>query len=344
MKIKVLMGGDSPERDVSLLSGQAVAQALREAGHEAEAVDIPAVGAVLTLPGLRDADLVFPALHGGQGEDGHLQSLLDIMGVPYALSGPAASALAMDKSSTKRIMRAAGIPTPDWLQINWDREQGQAGAVFGRQDSRDDDDGDGGGGEYGEGLTTEHILERAAGELGFPLVVKLNGAGSSVGVAIVTAPGAFDEGFRRVVESAASPCIDVILEKFIPGRELTSTILLGRRLPLLEIRPHAGFYDYQNKYTSGASEYLVPAPVHSPVYEQIAADALRLYDLVGCRGVARVDFRLDGGDYYCLEINTIPGMTEHSLVPKAAAAVGIGFPALLDDLCRTAGAVCRGRR
>ena len=334
MKIKVLMGGDSPERDVSLLSGQAVTRALLEAGHEAEAVDIPSVEAVLTLPDLREADLVFPALHGGQGEDGHLQSLLEVMGIPYALSGPAASALAMDKSNTKRVMRAAGIPTPDWLQVSWDRQQGQTGAVFGRQES----------GRDGEGLTMDHILQRAAEELGFPLVVKLNGAGSSVGVAIVETPGAFDAAFGRVVESADNDCIDVILEKFIPGRELTSTILQGRRLPLLEIRPHAGFYDYKNKYTSGASEYLVPAPVHSPVYEQIAADALRLHDLVGCRGVARVDFRLDGNDYYCLEINTIPGMTEHSLVPKAAAAVGIEFSALLDDICRTAGRVCLRRR
>jgi len=334
MKIQVLMGGDSSEREVSLLSGQAVTQALREAGHDAEAVDIPAVEAVLTLEGLKEADLVFPVLHGGQGEDGHLQSLLEIMGIPYALSGPAASALAMDKSNTKRVMRGAGIPTPDWLQVSWDRDQGQSGAVFSRQDR----------GREGEGLTTAHILERAADELGFPLVVKLNSGGSSVGVAIVNTPGEFDAAFTRVVESADSACIDVILERFIPGRELTSTILQGRRLPLLEIKPHSGFYDYKNKYTSGASEYLVPAPVHSPVYEQIAADALRLYELVGCRGVARVDFRLDGNDYYCLEINTIPGMTEHSLVPKAAAAVGIGFPALLDDICRTAGIVCPGRR
>ncbi len=117
---------------------------------------------------------------------------------------------------------------------------------------------------------------------------------------------------------------------------MTAAIFLGRRLPLLEIRPAEGFYDYRNKYTVGASEYLVPAPVHSPIYEQISADALRVFELVGCRGLARVDFRLDGENYNCLEINTIPGMTETSLVPKAAAAVGIGFEHLVEDVCLAA--------
>jgi D-alanine-D-alanine ligase len=126
----------------------------------------------------------------------------------------------------------------------------------------------------------------------------------------------------------------VLLETFIPGRELTAAVLLGRPLPLLEIRPRSGFYDYGNKYTDGASEYLCPAPVHSPWYERISEDARRIYDLLGCSGVARVDFRLDEATYSCLEVNTIPGMTANSLVPKAAAAVGIRFPELVEDLCR----------
>lgn len=308
MKVLVLMGGDSPEREVSLSSGRAVAEGLRQAGHEVESVDIPDVRAVMDLEAVRSCDVVFPILHGGEGEDGHLQALLDLLEVPYALSGAAACALAMDKSQTKRVMRAAGIPTPEWLSVTW----------------RPGDQ---------NGLTLEKIRDRAAGELGFPLVAKLNGAGSSVGVEIVHEESAFDAAFSKVV-AAEGESAELLLEKFIPGRELTATILLGRRLPLLEIRPHAGFYDYANKYTSGASEYLVPAPVHSPVYEQISSDALRLYELLGCRGAARADFRLDGDAYYCLEINTIPGMTEMSLVPKAAAAVGISFPELLDDLCR----------
>lgn len=326
MKILVLMGGDSPEREISLLSGRAVAQGLKKAGHEVQSLAIDSVASVLDLPQLKAVDLVFPALHGGQGEDGHLQALLDVLRVPYALSGAAASALAMDKSSTKRVLRAAGIPTADWLQVCWDRQAGQPDVLLSPDKIH----------RSSAGLTMERVFERASGELGFPLVIKLNSAGSSVGVAIVEQPGQFEAAMKKVVGASDEPQLDLILEKFIPGRELTAALLLGRRLPLLEIRPRDGFYDYQNKYTAGASDYLVPAPVHSPLYEQISADALRVFELVGCRGVARVDFRLDGDRYYCLEINTIPGMTEHSLVPKAAAAVGIEFPALVDDLCRAA--------
>lgn len=322
MRIAVLMGGDSSEREVSLRSGRAVAAALERSGHEVEAVEIDRVADVLGLEVLREVDLVFPALHGGQGEDGHLQALLDVLDVPYALSGVFASALAMDKGASKRVMRAAGIPTPDWLQVTWDRDLQKSPS----------------GGDCGQGAecTVERVFERASAEIGFPLVVKLNGAGSSVGVEIVDDADGFRKAFLRVVEASPEPVLDVLLEKFIPGRELTAAIFLGRRLPLLEIRPREGFYDYTNKYTLGASDYLVPAPVHSPLYEQIAADALRVYELVGCRGLARVDFRLDGENYNCLEINTIPGMTETSLVPKAAAAVGIGFEALVEDVCLAA--------
>ncbi len=325
MKIAVLMGGDSSEREVSLMTGRAVADGLRRAGHEVELVDIPSVGAVLDLDVLREVEMVFPALHGGEGEDGHLQAVLDVMKIPYALSGAAASALAMDKSSSKRVMRAAGIPTPEWLQVTWDRRQEQTGTASGDLNNSD---------------TLERIFQRAASDLGFPLVIKLNSSGSSLGVEIVGEPGRFKEAFLNVAEigSAGNSFaeLDILMEKFISGRELAATIFLGRRLPLLEVQPPEGFYDYSSKYTVGASEYLVPAPVHSPLYEQILADALRVFELVGCRGLARVDFLLDGEDYKCLEINTIPGMTETSLVPKAAAAVGIGFEHLVEDVCLAA--------
>jgi D-alanine-D-alanine ligase len=326
MRIAVLMGGDSPEREVSLASGKAVAAGLQRSGHEVLSLDIPQVAAVLDLTELRQVDLVFPVLHGGEGEDGHLQALLDVLRIPYALSGHRASAIAMDKAASKRIMRAAGIPTPDWLQVTWDCKGGKPGAVTARARTARDDGS----------LTMARVFDRATAELGFPLVIKLNGAGSSVGVEIVEQPDQFEAAMGRVVAVPCDQGLDLLLEKYIPGRELTATILLGRRLPLLEIRPWEGFYDYRNKYTAGASEYLVPAPVHSPVYEQICGDALRVYDLIGCRGLARVDFRLDQDDYKCLEINTIPGMTETSLVPKAAAAVGISFDALVDDICRAA--------
>jgi len=333
MKIAVLMGGDSNERDVSLLSGKAVAGALERVGHQVLTLDLPRVEAVLQDGRLKEQDVVFPALHGGQGEDGHLQAVLDVMGVPYALSGPLASAVAMDKAAAKRVMRGAGLATPDWLQVVWDDRADRAGAVTGD-----------GGRLQGKVLTLDHVLERAADELGLPLVVKLSTGGSSVGVSIVGEAAEFPEAFRSVVATAGGPVADILLEPYIPGREVTAAIFLGRRLPLVEIRPREGFYDFDHKYTPGASDYLVPAPVHSPLYEDMAADALRLFELLCCKGLARVDFRLDGNSFYCLEINTIPGMTETSLVPKAAAAVGIGFEDLVVDLCRAAVNGSTGRK
>ena len=234
----------------------------------------------------------------------------------------------MDKAAAKRVMAGAGIATPGWLQVTWDR------AIAGPVSLSGSEVPDATRG--GEALTLDRVLDRAGAELGFPLVVKLNGAGSSVGVEIVEDANDFAAAFQRVADASVGQQAGILLERFIPGRELTAAILLGRRLPLLEISPRDGFYDYDNKYTKGATEYLVPAPVHSPLYETICADALRLYELLGCRGVARVDFRLDDDRHYCLEINTIPGMTELSLVPMAAAAVGISFEALVEDLCRDA--------
>ncbi len=323
MRIAVLMGGDSPEREISLATGRAVAEALREKGHEVEALDIPRVAATCDLGAVAAADVVFPALHGGEGEDGHVQALLEIMGRPYALSGPLACAAAMNKALSKRVLRGAGIPTPDWFLVSWDGTAGRPRRL---------EDAARGTERRAARLTLDHICRRADAELGFPVVVKPNSAGSSVGVVVVERPGDFAAAF---VETAVYDS-NVLVEKYIPGRELSATIFLARRLPLVEIRPRQGFYDYANKYTEGASEYLVPAPVHSPVYEQICSDALRAHDLLDCRGVVRVDFRLDGDDYYCLELNTVPGMTATSIVPMAAAAVGIGFGDLLEDVCRQA--------
>ncbi len=306
--VVVLMGGDSPEREISLATGRAVADALCEAGHEVTAFDLERPDDVLALvDDLRAADVVFPALHGGWGEDGRLQGVLSLLGVTYALSGPAACAVAMDKALCKRVMRGADIPTPDWLLVAWDHA---------RETGPDPDE----------------LARRVDDALGFPAVVKPNADGSSVGVAVV----ADADELAAAVVAVADRGQDVLVERYVPGRELTATILLGRRLPLVEIVPREGFYDYEHKYTAGASEYLCPAPVHSPLYERIAADARRLYELVGCRGVARADVRLDGDTYAFLELNTIPGMTPTSLVPKAAATVGIAFPDLLTDLCRDA--------
>ncbi len=347
MNVTILMGSNSPEREVSLRSAAAIAAALRQNGHAVELVDVPDASAVMHLD-LSGVDLVIPALHGGDGEDGHVQAILDLRRVPYVFSGPLASAVAMDKAAAKRIMAGAGIGTPDWLLVAWDRAAAAPVAISGkpaagevRSRTRTPRHGTAGGMAAGQSpaaaqLGLDHLQERAAAELGYPLVVKLNAGGSSVGVAIVEHPEEFAAAFAGVAAAATGPQSAILLERFIPGRELTAAIFLGRRLPLLEIRPHAGFYDYRNKYTKGATEYLVPAPVPTPHYENMCADALRLYDLLGCHGTARVDFRFDGKHHYCLEINTIPGMTELSLVPMAARAVGISFEALVEDLCRDA--------
>ncbi|MEZ4387905.1 MAG: D-alanine--D-alanine ligase [Candidatus Krumholzibacteriia bacterium] len=329
MRVTVLMGGDSPEREVSLATGRAVADGLARAGHQVRCREIARVADVMIMTDLRDDDVVFPALHGGEGEDGHLQTVLELLGVTYALSGPLASALAMDKAATKLVMAGAGIRTPEWLLVTWARSVGGPVALGGAA-------GAAATVAPGESLRLDHVRDRALAELGLPLVIKLNGAGSSVGVEIVEHADQFAAAFDAVAAAAVGNQVGILLERYVPGRELTATVLMGRRLPLLEIRPHGGFYDYGHKYTRGASEYLVPAPVTSPHYEDMCADALQLYDLLGCRGVARVDFRYDGEHPWCLEINTIPGMTELSLVPMAAGAVGIGFDDLVDGLCHDA--------
>jgi D-alanine-D-alanine ligase len=274
-------------------------------------------------------DLVIPALHGGYGEDGHLQAILDLHGIPYVFSGPLACAIAMDKAAAKRVMAGAGIATPDWLHATWDCGAESSDGVSNISTSLSSTS------QLIDSpvMSLEHLEERAFNELGYPLVIKLNDAGSSIGVMIVERPDQFASSFARVVAAGSGRFVDILFERYVAGREFTAAVLLGRRLPLLEIQPHAGFYDYGNKYTRGASEYLVPAPVHSPHYENMCSDALRLYDLLGCQSVARVDFRYDGKRHYCLEINIIPGLTELSLVPMAARAVGISFEALLEDIC-----------
>ncbi len=230
MRVTVLMGGDSPEREVSLASGRAVADGLARVGHQVRTRDIASVADVMAMGDLRDDDVVFPALHGGDGEDGHLQAVLDLLGVTYALSGQLASALAMDKAVTKRIMAGAGIRTPDWLLVTWGRAAGGPVALGGSTGAADV-------AEPGASLSLDHVRDRALAELGLPLVIKLNSAGSSVGVEIVTHPHEFMPAFLAVAAAASGSPVGILLERFVPGRELTAAIFLGRRLPLVEIRP-----------------------------------------------------------------------------------------------------------
>lgn len=332
MKITVLLGGVSAERDVSLSSGLRIAIALRGNGHEVTCVD-PAEGvlseadekrildagvgvtppsleelaalssrslspALGTLPEITGADCVFLALHGGQGEDGTVQALLDLAGVTYTGSGHLASALAMDKQLSKAVMRAAGVDTADWIMA--DRAGMDEAAV--------------------------------ASALGLPLIVKPSKQGSTVGLTLVREVSqinpAIAEAFRFDDE--------VMIERFVPGRELTVGILGDEALPAIEIQPVKELYDYECKYTPGMAAEFV-AELEPETAKLLGEQALKAFKALKLGGYARIDFRLDPeGRPWCLEANTLPGMTPTSLIPQGAAAVGVLFPALCERIVQLA--------
>jgi D-alanine-D-alanine ligase len=301
VKILVLLGGSSAEREVSLSSGSRVAAALRERGHQVtEADPHPDPFAVLALA--KAADVTWLALHGGAGEDGTIQALLDLAGVRYTGSGVLGSALAMDKDLSKRLFRAAGVPTADWRMLTiassarW-REPAYAAETF--------------------------------AALGPKVVVKPSKQGSTVGLSIIDAPAALADA----VALAFQHDDEVMLEAFVPGRELTAAVLAGMPLPVGEIIPKHDIYDYECKYTPGMAEELFPAPIPDAVRDEVQRLALLAYGALKLRGCARVDFRYDpDGRLFCLEANTLPGMTGTSLVPQAAQAAGIGFPELCERI------------
>ena len=326
MKITVLMGGTSAERDVSLASGLRIAAALRSRGHEVLSLDTargvldaetersllaagvgqappdletlrrmswqslsPSLG---NLPEVRGADVVFLALHGGQGEDGTLQALFDLCGVRYTGTGQLGSAIAMDKDVSKRLFRDAGVRTPDWLMA-------PAGAA------------------------------EVESRLGFPVIVKPSRQGSTVGLTLVRGRA----GIAEAVAEARRYDSEVMIEQFIAGRELTVGILGDEALPIGEIIPRHELYDYECKYTKGMAVEVFPAALDGGVAATVRDQALRAFRALKLGGYARIDFRLsDSGGCFCLEANTLPGMTELSLIPQAAAAAGIAFPELCDRI------------
>jgi D-alanine-D-alanine ligase len=319
VKVALLMGGRSAEREISLRTGRGIAQALRNLGHEVTALDaangrllpageeeraalpaeavekLPAssTSAVANAAAINDAEVVFIALHGGAGEDGTIQALLDLAGKPYTGSGVLASALAMNKAASKRVFVQERIPTPEWVLLS-----------------------------AGDELPTIHAETLG----GYPLVVKPNAEGSTVGLTVVTKPEDMPEALALAAEYGS----DVLIERFIPGRELTVAVLGGEALPIVEIRPQGGHYDYEHKYTAGMSEYFCPADLPEPLAAEIRDLGLRAARCLGCRGVSRVDFRLSpANEPYCLEVNTIPGMTPTSLVPMAAKARGLSYDQLV---------------
>jgi len=293
-RVGVLMGGLSTERNVSMKSGKAVAAALRARGWSVVDID---VGPDLPAQ-LRDAevDVAWLALHGAFGEDGCVQGLLEIMRIPYTGSGPQASAAAMDKVTTKRLLAGRGV------RLIEDR--------------------------------TWRAGDPAPADLPLPVAVKAPNGGSSIGVYLCRTPAELEEGLKRCSELGD----EVLVERMVTGEEITVAVLSGRPLPVVAIRPREGFFDFEAKYTKGATDYLVPAPIQASVADDAQLQAERAYTALGLAGIARADFIVDAeGTAWFLEINTIPGMTATSLSPMAAAAEGMSFEDLVEELLLGAG-------
>jgi D-alanine-D-alanine ligase len=327
----MLMGGTSSERDVSLATGMRVTEALRSRGHTVRPVD-PARGPIsdddyralmngvvvqtappsqealrrmarealprlaTTLPRQGETDVVFLGLHGGWGEDGTIQALLDLTGVPYTGSGRLASGLALDKDVSKHLFRQAGVTTADWL-------------------------------------LAPATIEEVRAQLGFPVIVKPANEGSTVGLSIVKTP----EQLQPAIDEASKFDPQVMIEQFIAGRELTVGILGDIALPVGEIIPKHEIYDYECKYTPGMAEERFPADLSEAEAARIQDEALNAFRALKLSGYARIDFRMSTkGTFYCLEANTLPGMTQTSLIPQAAAAAGISFPELCDRIVQLA--------
>lgn len=296
-KVAVLLGGPSSEREVSLMSGNAVLAALRERGIDAHPFD-PAERDLWELK--RDGfDRAFIALHGRFGEDGTVQGALETLKIPYTGSGVMASALAMDKWRTKLVWQAAGIPTPRYRVV----------------DARTDWMG-------------------VVAALGLPLIVKPAREGSTIGITKV-AKVDHDELAVAYAEAARHDAL-VLVEEFVAGRELTASIVNGRALPLIRIEAPQGNYDYHNKYFSDETKYHCPAGLPDAQEQEIRATCLSAFAVVGCSGWGRLDLILRAdGSYSLLEVNTSPGMTGHSLVPMAARQAGIAFPDLCVEILGT---------
>lgn len=291
-RVGVLMGGLSEEREISFKTGRAVLAALRESGFRAQGVD-----AGRDLPAVlleKKIEVAFVALHGRYGEDGCVQGMLEVMGLPYTGSGVRASSVAMDKAASKRIFAFHGIDTPEFEVAGPDK------------------------------------LPRVK----LPAVVKPSAQGSAIGVAIVENK----KDLKRAVKKALKLSDEVLVERFVPGRELTVGVLDGAALPVIEIRPKEGFYDYKAKYTKDMTEFMVPAPIGKRDQKRTVDAALAAYRVLGCAGAARVDMILpDGRVPQVLEVNTIPGMTETSLLPMAARAAGLGYRGLVSEILAGAG-------
>ncbi|HTW74920.1 MAG TPA: D-alanine--D-alanine ligase [Steroidobacteraceae bacterium] len=329
MRIAVLFGGTSAERDVSVASAAQIIPALGAAGHDVVAVDtargrLPAAeirrlletGVTAQPPtqnaiadvrnravalsaanfDIRDVDVVFIALHGGAGEDGRIQAMLDLAGLPYTGSHHIGSAAAMDKDLSKRLFRSVQVPTPDWLMA-------------------------------------PVCVDQVARELGWPVIVKPNKQGSTVGLTLVRSAAGLDPA----MEAAYGFDDEVMVERFVVGREFTVGILDGVALPVGEIIAPGDVFDYEAKYQPEVAREVFPADISAEETRRIQGYALRAHQALKLGAYSRMDFRRDrDGEYWCLEANTLPGLTATSLLPQAARAAGIEFPELLERICRAA--------
>ncbi|MDP7636381.1 MAG: D-alanine--D-alanine ligase [Phycisphaerae bacterium] len=296
LDITVLMGGPSNERQISLLSGTAIADGLDTVGHRVTRADItPQDTSALDR---KDIDVVFIALHGEFGESGEVQALCDERGLRYTGSNGRASRIGMDKAASKQLIKRTGLATPDWMIIE----------------------------EFHEPDQVSEWLD----ELAPPVVLKPVDGGSSVDITIAADTAQRDKALEFLLDKYGR----AMLERFVPGREFTVSILGSRPLPLLEIISGGDFYDYQSKYDDDAgTQYVFDHGLEGEIVKRMQADALKVHRVLGCRHLSRVDFILDlNGTSYVLELNTIPGFTIHSLLPKAAAHAGISFPELVDRI------------
>ncbi len=282
----VLKGGWSNEREVSLVSGSAIAKTLKEAGYDVTEIDVQSD--IYNVLQQLSPEAVFNGLHGTWGEDGCVQGLLETLKIPYSHSGVKASSLAMDKILSKKLFQSIGIPcAPDMI------------------------------------VSSDQIFK--ADPMPRPFVVKPYNDGSSVGVVIV------DEGdeFSADMDGPWNDADKLMLEKYIPGRELTVSVLGEKALCVTELKPKAGFYDYKAKYQDGMTDHIIPADLTAAQESSLKKMALNAHEILGCRGVSRSDFRMDGEDIYILETNTQPGMTPLSLLPEQALFMGISFSELV---------------
>jgi D-alanine-D-alanine ligase len=291
-RIGVLMGGLSAERDVSLATGRAVVKALRRKGYRAASLDVGRD--VAARLGRRRVEIAFIALHGKGGEDGAIQGLLESLGIPCTGSGVLSSALAMDKKYSKWLFKVHRLPTAPFLVLREGVPEGRRWPFPGLRP---------------------------------PVVVKPTCEGSTIGVGLVKKVKELSPALKAAFRCGR----EVMVEQYIPGRELTVGVLGGEALPVIEVVAPSGFYDYRAKYRSTSTRYLVPAPLESRLARRLQAMALAAHRALGCSGATRVDFRLQpDGKPFLLEVNTVPGMTETSLLPKAAQAAGISFEDLVE--------------